>query len=83
MVKNLLTSLCWQYGDIFTFILFGRRITVYLGAAGNDFILNGKISDLNPEEVYNVITAPVWGRGVVYDIPHAKYMEQKRVSDPS
>ena len=68
-----------QYGDIFTFILFGRKITAYLGTTGNNFILNGKQVDLNPEEVYNVITAPVWGSDVVYDTPHAKYMEQKRV----
>ena len=60
-------------------MLFGRRITAYLGTDGNNFILNGKLEDLNPEDVYNVITAPVWGSDVVYDVPHAKFMEQKRV----
>ena len=60
-------------------MLFGRRITAYLGINGNNFILNGKQDDLNPEDVYNVLTAPVWGSDVVYDAPHAKYMEQKRV----
>lgn len=68
-----------KYGNIFTFVLFGRRVTVYLGINGNNFILNGKQDDLNPQDVYNVITAPVWGSDVVYDVPHAKYMEQKRV----
>lgn len=67
-----------KHGDIFTFVLFGRRITAYLGTKGNNFILNGKQEDLNPEEVYNVLTAPVWGSDVVYDAPHAKYLEQKR-----
>ncbi|MCJ1391519.1 Lanosterol 14-alpha-demethylase [Xylographa bjoerkii] len=36
------------------------------------------MEDLNPEDVYNVLTAPVWGSDVVYDVPHGKYMEQKR-----
>lgn len=40
-----------KYGDIFTFVLFGRRMTVYLGVDGNDFILNGKLRDLNAEEI--------------------------------
>ncbi|KAL9607585.1 MAG: hypothetical protein Q9167_007511, partial [Letrouitia subvulpina] len=68
-----------QYGDVFTFILLGKKITAYLGIKGNNFILNGKQADLSPEDVYNVITAPVWGSDVVYDAPPAKHMEQKRV----
>lgn len=28
-----------KYGDVFTFILFGRRVTVALGPRGNNFIL--------------------------------------------
>lgn len=59
--------------------MFGMRITPYLGTEGNNFILNGKQADLNAEEVYNCLTAPCWGSDVVYDAPHAKFMEQKRV----
>lgn len=59
--------------------MFGRKITPYLGTEGNNFILNGKQADLNPEEVYNCLTAPCWGSDVVYDAPHTKFMEQKRV----
>lgn len=61
--------------------MFGKKITAYLGTEGNNFILNGKQADLNPEEVYNVLTAPCWGTDVVYDAPHAKFMEQKRVRE--
>ncbi|KAL8709813.1 MAG: hypothetical protein Q9225_007394, partial [Loekoesia sp. 1 TL-2023] len=67
-----------QYGDNFTFILLGRRVTVYLGTKGNQFILNGKLKDLNAEEIYSVLTTPVFGKDVVYDVPNAKFMEQKK-----
>lgn len=50
-----------------------------MGPAGNDFILNGKLKDVNAEEIYTVLTTPVFGRDVVYDCPNAKLMEQKKV----
>lgn len=31
-----------KYGDVFTFILFGRKVTVALGPKGNNFVLGGK-----------------------------------------
>lgn len=68
-----------KYGDIFTFILLGKKTTVYLGPKGNDFILNGKAKDVNAEEIYSVLTTPVFGKDVVYDCPNAKLMEQKKV----
>lgn len=46
---------------------------------GNDFILNGKLRDVNAEEIYTVLTTPVFGKDVVYDCPNSKLMEQKRV----
>ena len=67
-----------QYGDIFTFILLGRKVTVYLGAKGNQFILNAKLKDANAEEIYSVLTTPVFGKDVIYDVPNAKFMEQKK-----
>ncbi|KAG9243464.1 CYP51, eburicol 14 alpha-demethylase [Calycina marina] len=67
-----------KHGDIFTFILLGKKTTVYLGIKGNDFILNGKHKDVNAEEIYTVLTTPVFGSDVVYDCPNAKLMEQKK-----
>ncbi|KAJ9606225.1 Lanosterol 14-alpha-demethylase [Cladophialophora chaetospira] len=67
-----------KYGDVFTFILLGRRVTVCLGTKGNEFILNGKLKDVNAEEIYTGLTTPVFGSGVVYDCPNAKLMEQKK-----
>ncbi|KAI1266800.1 cytochrome P450 51 [Xylariaceae sp. FL1019] len=67
-----------KYGDIFTFVLLGKKTTVYVGPQGNDFILNGKLKDVNAEEVYTVLTTPVFGKDVVYDCPNSKLMEQKK-----
>jgi hypothetical protein len=53
---------------------------VCLGVKGNDFILNGKLKDVNAEEVYTLLTTPVFGKDVVYDCPNSKLMEQKKVS---
>ncbi|CAL3962168.1 unnamed protein product [Diplocarpon coronariae] len=67
-----------KYGDVFTFILLGKKTTVYLGTSGNEFILNGRIKDVNAEEIYTVLTTPVFGKDVVYDCPNSKLMEQKK-----
>ncbi|MCJ1397110.1 Lanosterol 14-alpha-demethylase [Xylographa trunciseda] len=53
-----------KYGDVFTFILLGKRTTVCLGTKGNEFILNGKLKDVNAEEIYTPLTTPVFGKGV-------------------
>lgn len=71
-----------KYGDIFTFILLGKKTTVYVGTQGNDFILNGKLKDVCAEDIYSVLTTPVFGKDVVYDCPNAKLMEQKKVCHP-
>lgn len=68
-----------QFGDVFTFILLGKKTTVYVGPDGNEFILNGKAKDVNAEQIYGVLTTPVFGKDVVYDCPNSKLMEQKRV----
>lgn len=54
-------------------------MTVYLGVDGNEFILNGKLTDVNAEEIYTRLTTPVFGSDVVYDCPNSKLMEQKKV----
>lgn len=74
--SNELTA---QYGDCFTFVLLGKKTTVYLGSAGNQFILNGSSKEMNAEDIYRPLTGPVFGKGVVYDCPNSKFMDQKRV----
>nr|AAF79204.1 cytochrome P450 sterol 14 alpha-demethylase [Aspergillus nidulans] len=75
---NFFFSCREKYGDIYTFVMLGKKMTVYMGVKGNDFILNGKLKDLNAEEVYSPLTTPVFGSDVVYDCPNSKLMEQKK-----
>ncbi|KAI9717337.1 MAG: Sterol 14-alpha demethylase [Candelaria pacifica] len=67
-----------KYGDVFTFILLGKKTTVCLGTKGNEFILNGKLKDVSAEDIYTPLTTPVFGTDVVYDCPNSKLMEQKK-----
>ena len=32
------------------------------------------------EEIYSVLTTPVFGKGVIYDCPNSMLMEQKKVN---
>ncbi|KXN88639.1 Lanosterol 14-alpha demethylase [Leucoagaricus sp. SymC.cos] len=67
-----------KYGDVFTFVLLGRRITVALGTKGNNFILGGKSLVFSAEDAYTHLTTPVFGKDVVYDVPNEVFMEQKK-----
>ncbi|KAH3669431.1 hypothetical protein OGAPHI_001552 [Ogataea philodendri] len=67
-----------KYGDCFAFLLLGKVMTVYLGPKGHEFILNAKLNDVSAEEAYTHLTTPVFGKGVIYDCPNWKLMEQKK-----
>ncbi|KAI0749434.1 lanosterol 14-alpha-demethylase [Daedaleopsis nitida] len=67
-----------KYGNCFTFMLLGRRVTVTLGTRGNDYVLGGKHTQLAAEDVYGPLTTPIFGKDVVYDCPNEKLMEQKK-----
>ncbi|KAJ2087060.1 Lanosterol 14-alpha-demethylase [Coemansia sp. RSA 986] len=68
-----------QHGNFFTFLMFGRRMTVCIDIDGNDFVFNAKHSSVTAEDAYNSLTKPVFGEGVVYDVPNSVLMEQKRM----
>ncbi|KAI9501658.1 cytochrome P450 51A [Coemansia spiralis] len=68
-----------RYGNFFTFLMFGRRMTVCVDIDGNDFVFNVKHSSVTAEDAYNSLTKPVFGEGVVYDVPNSMLMEQKRM----
>nr|WBV80359.1 lanosterol 14-alpha demethylase [Malassezia pachydermatis] len=67
-----------KYGDVFTFRLLGRDITVALGPKGSNLVFNGRLAQVSAEDAYTSLTTPVFGKGVVYDVPNAVLMEQKR-----
>ncbi|KAH9930020.1 cytochrome P450 [Fomitopsis serialis] len=67
-----------KYGNVFTFVLLGKRVTTTLGPKGNDFVFGGKHTVVAAEEVYSSLTTPVFGSDVVYDCPNEILMEQKK-----
>ncbi|KAF7999439.1 hypothetical protein HF325_006115 [Metschnikowia pulcherrima] len=67
-----------KYGDVFAFVLLGKVMTVYLGPKGHEFVLNSKLADVSAEEAYAHLTTPVFGKGVIYDCPNHRLMEQKK-----
>lgn len=67
-----------KYGDVFEFVLLGRRVTVALGPKGNNLSLGGKVSQVSAEDAYTHLTTPVFGKGVVFDCPNDMLMQQKK-----
>ncbi|KAF7326590.1 Lanosterol 14-alpha-demethylase [Mycena sanguinolenta] len=67
-----------RYGDVFTCILLGRKVTVTLGVKGSNFVLGGKSTAFNAEGAYTHLTTPVFGKDVVYDCPNEVFMQQKK-----
>ncbi|CDS00738.1 hypothetical protein [Sporisorium scitamineum] len=67
-----------KYGDVFTFVLLGRKITVALGPKGSKLVFNAKHQQVTAEDAYTHLTTPVFGKEVVYDVPNAVFMEQKK-----
>ncbi|CCH46790.1 cytochrome P450, family 51 (sterol 14-demethylase) [Wickerhamomyces ciferrii] len=67
-----------KYGDVFAFVLLGKVMTVYLGPKGHEFVLNSRLADVSAEDAYKHLTTPVFGKGVIYDCPNHRLMEQKK-----
>ncbi|KAJ7823117.1 cytochrome P450 [Mycena leptocephala] len=67
-----------KYGNVFTFILLGRKVTVALSAKGSNFVLGGKSTSFNAEGAYKYLTIPVFGKDVVHDVPNEVFMQQKK-----
>jgi hypothetical protein len=44
----------YQYGDLFSFKMMGRTMTVALGPKGNNLSLGGKVSQVSAEDAYTV-----------------------------
>ncbi|KAH3899468.1 probable Lanosterol 14-alpha demethylase [Saccharomycodes ludwigii] len=67
-----------KYGDVFSFVLLGRVMTVCLGPKGHEFVFNAKLNDVSAEQAYTHLTTPVFGKGVIYDCPNHRLMDQKK-----
>ncbi|KAJ7679053.1 lanosterol 14-alpha-demethylase [Mycena polygramma] len=75
---NFFQSCREKYGNVFTFILLGRKVTVCLSAKGSNFVLGGKSTAFSAEDAYSHLTTPVFGKDVVYDVPNEVFMQQKK-----
>jgi cytochrome P450 len=67
-----------NFGDCFTFIMMGRKMTFCLGPEGNHFVFNIKLKQATAEGAYEKLTVPVFGKDVVYDVDNPVFMEQKK-----
>ncbi|KAJ1558797.1 Lanosterol 14-alpha-demethylase [Cladochytrium tenue] len=67
-----------KYGDCFTFVMAGRKMTFCMGADGNFTFFNVKLKEATAEGAYATLTVPIFGKEVVYDVDNAVFMEQKK-----
>jgi hypothetical protein len=67
-----------QYGEVYTILLFGRRMTYFITPEAADAFFNARHEDVSAELAYAPITVPVFGKDVVYDVPYAVLVEQKK-----
>ena len=56
-----------KFGEIFSFILAGKRVTVLTGPRANEAFFHANDSQLSAKEAYQ-FTVPIFGQGVAYDV---------------
>jgi|tagenome__1003787_1003787.scaffolds.fasta_scaffold20942874_2 sterol 14-demethylase len=71
-----------MYGDIFSFLLFGRRVHVLTGSAGNAAFFKAGDDVLSAKEAYQ-FTVPIFGKGVAYDTSPELMDAQLRLVHPA
>ncbi|KAJ4480220.1 lanosterol 14-alpha-demethylase [Lentinula aciculospora] len=67
-----------KYGNVFTFVILGQKLTAVVGALGNKFVTEMDSVTFNAEDIYGAFTAPVFGRDVAFDVPNEVWREKKR-----
>ncbi len=65
-------------GMFFTFVLLGPPDYGCVGTQGSNLVFNAKHQQVTAEDAYTHLTTPVFGKEVVYDVPNAVFMEQKK-----
>jgi sterol 14alpha-demethylase len=71
-----------RHGDIFSFGLFGNRLHVLTGPAGNEAFFKAPDRVLSAREAYQ-FTVPIFGKGVAYDVGPDVMDEQLRLVHPA
>lgn len=64
-----------QFGDIFSFLLAGKQVTVLTGLLGNEAFFKASDDCLSAKEAYQFMT-PILGKGIAYDVSPELMNEQ-------
>jgi sterol 14-demethylase len=71
-----------RHGNVFTFRLFGNRVHVLSGTAGNEAFFKAPDAILSAREAYQ-FTVPIFGKGVAYDATPDVMDQQLRMVHPA
>jgi sterol 14-demethylase len=64
-----------QFGEIFSFLLAGKQVTVLTGPAANEAFFHAPDDQLSAKEAYQ-FTVPIFGEGIAYDTSPEVMSEQ-------
>ena len=64
-----------QFGEIFSFLLAGKQVTVLTGLQGNEAFFKAADDRLSAKEAYQFMT-PIFGKGIAYDVSPELMNEQ-------
>jgi sterol 14-demethylase len=70
------------HGDIFSFVLFGRRLHVLTGTSGNEAFFKASDAVLSAREAYQ-FTVPIFGKGIADDASPELMDQQLRMVHPA
>ena len=59
--------------------MFGRKVVYVMGSRANEIFFNAREEDFSAQNAYASLTVPVFGEGVVYDVPNSVLVEQKKM----
>jgi sterol 14alpha-demethylase len=71
-----------QFGEIFSFLLAGKQVTVLTGPKANEAFFQAGDDQLSSKEAYQ-FTVPIFGQGIAYDAPPDVMTEQIRMLFPA
>ncbi len=71
-----------ELGEVAAFEVMGRNMVAVYGPQAHEAVFRAPEEQLSPQEAYKIMT-PVFGKGLVYDAPHAKMNEQLKMLLPA
>jgi len=51
--------------------MFGQTFTCLVGSDASALFFESKNENLNAKEIYGKLTVPMFGKGVLFDVPHS------------